>query len=394
MTDSSAAQRQIKDALRHQDNSWGSFMQKWKIPLILGYYGFCSSTLIVINKVAVHTLQAPVFILVLQLLFSAVVVKGLNFTGVLEAEGLQWSLVKPFLLIVLGFLGTLYANIKVLVYSNVETFITFRSSTPLVLCIFDYLFLGRELPGKRSVCSILLLVASCAGYTYYDQGFHIKAYTWLCVWGAFFLFEACYVKHVCDTVAMSNWGRVYYTNFLAAMALLLVFPLCSGEHEVLRAAAFDIPQVSVLFMSCAVGVCMSHAGYLMRSNVSATAGVVVGVVCKIGSVLINLLIWDQHASPIQLCFLAMGLMGGSLFQQAPLRTKPSAGKLPLAVQDMSADDMNGSECEGLIRSYSGCPPCSSGVGRSDSDSSGSCATPLGSPDTRLTTLSPRPGNGR
>lgn len=40
----------------------------------------------------------------------------------------------------------------------------------------------------------------------------------------------------------------------------------------------------------------------------------------------NLLIWDQHASPIQLCFLSMGLAGGSLFQQAPLRssTKPPA----------------------------------------------------------------------
>jgi GDP-mannose transporter len=80
------------------------------------------------------------------------------------------------------------------------------------------------------------------------------------VWVGFFLFEACYVKHVCDTVAMSNWGRVYYTNFLAAIALLVVFPMCTGEHEVLRAAAFNLPQVSVLFMSCAVGVCMSHAG--------------------------------------------------------------------------------------------------------------------------------------
>jgi GDP-mannose transporter len=94
----------------------------------------------------------------------------------------------------------------------------------------------------------------------HPTGFHIKAYTWLCVWVAFFLFEACYVKHVCDTVAMSNWGRVYYTNFLAAMALLVVFPMCTGEHEVLRAAAFSLPQVSLLFMSCAVGVCMSHAG--------------------------------------------------------------------------------------------------------------------------------------
>lgn len=74
----------------------------------------------------------------------------------------------------------------------------------------------------------------------------------------------------------------------------------------------------------------------MRSNVSATAGVVVGVVCKIGSIVLNLLIWSNHASPIQLLFLAMGLAGGSLFQQAPLREKQQP-KLPLAVQDMHAD---------------------------------------------------------
>jgi GDP-mannose transporter len=83
---------------------------------------------------------------------------------------------------------------QVLSYSNVETFITFRSSTPLVLSIFDYLLLGRELPGRRSVFSLLLLLASCAGYTYYDDGFKLEAYGWLCVWFVFFTFEACYVK--------------------------------------------------------------------------------------------------------------------------------------------------------------------------------------------------------
>jgi solute carrier family 35 len=182
------------------------------------------------------------------------------------------------------------------VYSNVETFITFRSATPLVLSVCDWAFLGRELPGGRSLAAIFALVASCAGYTYFDQGFHIQAYTWLCVWVAFFLFEACYVKHVCDTVSMTNWGRVYYTNFLAAIALLVVFPFCAAEHEVLRAAEFGPGQVTVLLLSCAVGVCMSHAGYLMRSNVSATAGVVVGVVCKIGSVLLNLLVRDARCT--------------------------------------------------------------------------------------------------
>lgn len=180
---------------------------KYKIPIIVLYYGLASSTLIVINKLAVHNVKAPVFILMAQLLFAAGVVKGSAVAGFVEAEKLQWSLVRPFILIILGFLGTLYANIQVLSYSNVETFITFRSSTPLVLSIFDYIFLGRELPGGRSIFSLLLLVTSCAGYTWFDQGFQLQTYAWLLIWYCFFTFEACYVKHMCDTVKMSNWGK-------------------------------------------------------------------------------------------------------------------------------------------------------------------------------------------
>jgi hypothetical protein len=85
-------------------------MQTWKIPLILFYYGFCSSTLIVINKVAVSHLRAPVFILVLQLLFAAGSVKFLTLLGTLDAERLQWQLVRPFILIIVGFLGTVFGE--------------------------------------------------------------------------------------------------------------------------------------------------------------------------------------------------------------------------------------------------------------------------------------------
>ena len=41
-------------------------------------------------------------------------------------------------------------NRNSLQYSNVETFITFRSSTPLVLSLCDYFFLGRAWPNTRS----------------------------------------------------------------------------------------------------------------------------------------------------------------------------------------------------------------------------------------------------
>lgn len=46
-------------------------------------------------------------ILFMQLAFAAITVKGCNICGVLDAEKLRWSLVRPFLLIVAGFLGTL-----------------------------------------------------------------------------------------------------------------------------------------------------------------------------------------------------------------------------------------------------------------------------------------------
>jgi GDP-mannose transporter len=144
---------------------------------------------------------------------------------------------------------------------------------------------------------------------------------------------------------MSNWGRVYYTNILSGVVLALIFPFCSHEHLALSLSGFSVPQMVTLGLSCVVGVAMSHAGYLMRSNVSATAGVVVGVVCKIGSVLFNLLIWDQHATPIQLVFLAVGLAGGSLFQQAPLRAQPAA-KLP-----SNSSPGSPTEQEGLIKVF-------------------------------------------
>lgn len=64
-------------------------------------------------------------------------------------------------------------------------------------------------------------------------------------------------------VPMSNWGRVYYTNLLSGIALLLVFPMCKSEHQMLRTYTFSHAQVSLLVLSCMIGVCMSHAGEVL-----------------------------------------------------------------------------------------------------------------------------------
>ena len=55
-------------------------------------------------------------------------------------------------------------------------FITFRSSTPLVISICDFIFLGRELPNGRSWACLLGLLCGAVGYVMTDAGFRVEAY--------------------------------------------------------------------------------------------------------------------------------------------------------------------------------------------------------------------------
>ncbi|GIL43517.1 hypothetical protein Vafri_1221 [Volvox africanus] len=304
--------------------SWG-----FSNAIIIVYYAFCSSLMLVINKVAIHYIPAPTFILSIQLLVSVLVVQLGHKAGWMVADKLDWAKVKVFVWVVVGFLGTLMANIKVLQNANVETFITFRSSTPLVLSICDYVWLGRALPSARSwICLVVLLVGS-VGYVRVDADFRIDAYYWLVLWYAFFTFDTVYVKHMCDTVKMTNWGRVYYANLMASVPLLVLLPVL-GEHNVVWALKWSLQGGVALALSCLLGVAMSHASYLLREAVSATLFTIVGIICKVVTVIINAMIWDKHASPAGIGFLMLCVFAGTFYEQAPKRAASGAqpGALP------------------------------------------------------------------
>ena len=63
-----------------------------------------------------------------------------------------------------------------------ETFIVFRASVPLFLCLIDYKFLGRELPGTRSALCLSGLLFGTLLYTMTDSYFEIHGYKWIAVW--------------------------------------------------------------------------------------------------------------------------------------------------------------------------------------------------------------------
>mmetsp|Transcript_22387 Transcript_22387/g.26978 ORF Transcript_22387/g.26978 Transcript_22387/m.26978 type:complete len:328 (+) Transcript_22387:238-1221(+) len=295
---------------------------QFQVVLAICFYALCSSSMLVVNKLAVHFLPAPAIVLFFQLFSSALAVKLFAVVGWVKADELEWTKVKPFMIVAIAFLGAIFTNMKTLQYANVETFIVFRSSTPILIAILDYMFLGRELPTPRSWASLVGILCGAIAYVMTDSGFEVRAYAWVAAWFIVFAFDQVFIKYVCDTVPMTSWGRVWYTNFLSLFPLVLV-GFAFDEHHMIQEFQWTGPSVYALTVSCICGVGMSYSAFWLRSLVSATSFTIVGIMCKIATVVINLLIWDKHASPSGLAALSVCLAGGCVYQQSPMRSKDS-----------------------------------------------------------------------
>merc|ERR550514_1486256 len=85
---------------------------------------------------------------------------------------------------------------------------------------------------------------------------------------------------------------------------------------------------SVVAISCVMGMAMSFFSFYARDSLPATSFTVVGNVCKVLSVLLNVVIWDKHASMNGLGALMLCIFASGVYQPAPMR-KDSKEELPL-----------------------------------------------------------------
>ena len=73
--------------------------------------------------------------------------------------------------------------------------------------------------------------------------------------------------------------------------------------------------------SCHVlrGTGIAYSGWWCRSATTATTFTLIGVVNKLLTILVNVLIWDNHASPMGIISLAICLAGASLYTPSKMR---------------------------------------------------------------------------
>ena len=207
------------------------------IAFAVGGYATCSSLMLVMNKVAVHVLPSPSIVLLLQLLASAWATWLAGVLGFIVVDKLEPHKVKAFIPVAAAFLAAVFTNMKTLQYANVETFIVFRASTPILVSICDWWFLGRELPSARSWACLGALVLGALVYVLTDSAFHVSGYTWVCVWYFVFCFDQIYIKHMITSVKLPIWSNAFYTN---ALSSILVLPFVLLEVQAARADSSNV----------------------------------------------------------------------------------------------------------------------------------------------------------
>ncbi|KAK2967756.1 hypothetical protein RJ640_029652 [Escallonia rubra] len=289
--------------------------------LVIGY-ALCSSLLAVINKFAITKFNYPGLLTALQYLTSALGVWVLGKLGFLHHDPFTLDTAKKFLPAAVVFYLAIFTNTNLLRHANVDTFIVFRSLTPLLVAIADTAFRKQPCPSKLTFVSLLIILGGAVGYVATDSGFTLTAYSWAFAYLVTITTEMVYIKHMVTNLGLNTWGFVFYNNLLSLM-MSPVFWIITGEYSDVFTAVgsnsenlFDLVAFSAVSLSCVFGLLISFFGFAARKAISATAFTVTGVVNKFLTVAINVLIWDKHAGPIGLLCLLLTLAGGVLYQQS------------------------------------------------------------------------------
>mmetsp|Transcript_88427 Transcript_88427/g.249177 ORF Transcript_88427/g.249177 Transcript_88427/m.249177 type:complete len:377 (-) Transcript_88427:105-1235(-) len=284
------------------------------------FYASCSSTMLVFNKIAMHLVPNASFLLFCQFAFVILVVHARKWCRPdLDIELLKWEKVRPFAPAVFVFFICLLSNNKALKGVNVETIIVVRSCSPIAVAILDYVALARDLPNVSGILALFGIMGGALIYANAEGGFRSEDALWLVVYFVSIVVEMVFVKFVVDTVPMSTWTRVYYNSALS-LPLASLSAFCTGDLHSLN-MDWGLGDVVAVLMTCIGGVAIAYAGFNLRKAVSATTFTVVGVVCKIFTVLINDLIWTQHSTLVGHVGLLVCIASGFLYE----RSKPRSG---------------------------------------------------------------------
>ncbi|KAL6581380.1 GDP-mannose transporter gonst3 [Orobanche minor] len=295
--------------------------------------GYCisASLLSIINKWAVMKFPYPGALTALQYFTSFMGVVICGWLQLIEHDRLNLLTMWRFLPAAIIFYLSLFTNSELLLHANVDTFIVFRSAVPIFVAFGETLYLHQPWPALKTWFSLGTIFAGSLLYVVTDYQFTLAAYSWALAYLVSMSVDFVYIKHVVMTIGLNTWGLVLYNN-LEALLLFPVELLVMGELKKIEHGISDESDgyyysfgvVLPVGLSCLFGLAISFFGFSCRRAISATGFTVLGIVNKLLTVVINLVIWDKHSTLVGTVGLLICMAGGIMYQQSTSnKTKPA-----------------------------------------------------------------------
>lgn len=314
--------------------------------------------MLLVNKLVQFEIREriPSLITTTQLAFCAAVVTAVPTKYHLMVGGAPnkfvWVKMKPFVIYCLGFVGSMYCNMRALAQSNIETVIVFRACTPLAVSVLDYFYLGRSLPSRKSFGGLSTIVLGALIYVLNDAEFTMNGvgvYFWVTMYFGLICFSMVFGKALIKDVDLTLSGNVLYTNCIS-IPMMLSFGIGMGELSTVQKVEIKRPGFFLLLLSCVAGTGIAYAGWWCRGEVSATTFTLVGVVNKVFTVLVNLMIWDNHATAGGIFGLLLCLVGAAMYEPAKPRNSSNANSNGVRLTSMreNRDEPDDEESASLI----------------------------------------------
>lgn len=307
---------------------YSSLLQQVSVYGIAAGYCLSASLLSIINKWAVMKFPYPGALTALQYFTSAAGVLIFGQLKILEHDKLDLMTMWRFLPAAFIFYLSLFTNSELLLHANVDTFIVFRSAVPIFVAIGETLYLKQPWPSMKTWLSLATIFGGSVLYVITDYQFSLMAYSWALAYLISMSIDFVYIKHVVMTIGLNTWGLVLYNNLeallLFPLELLVMGELKKIEHEISDESDWYSFQVVLpVGLSCLFGLAISFFGFSCRRAISATGFTVLGIVNKLLTVVINLIIWDKHSTFIGTVGLLICMLGGVMYQQFS-SSKPKA----------------------------------------------------------------------
>jgi len=293
-------------------------------------YFVSSSALLVLNKIAITVIPNASVLLLIQVSSTVVITAAAGCGGVKSSVKICPSpeISRAYISVASVFLLTVYSNFKLVHAVGVNSFIVLRCSTPLLVSVLDAAFLGRELPRRGSVGALFGIAASGILYAWFkasslDGGdilFSSRALIWSTVWLASFTLDMIYIKHIVHSFECSGLERTLYQNAFAIPLLVLTVLSPLESNPAYKAVAEATSRAKIaLVLSCLAGTSLSFSGMTLRSELSATAFTVMGIMCKMMSSLLSELLVETEKTVWSLVSIFAAICFSAMYRQAPLR---------------------------------------------------------------------------